>query len=91
MLFCSPVIVRNMLNMKLLWLRYSCSVSTTVLNCHCRWINNKAVRKADAPLGYIYLRKEQTKVMCALIEGRDVFVLLNGFGKSLCLPLALTG
>ena len=38
---------------------------------------SEAVKKAGVLLGYDNLREEQTNVLCALVEGRDMFVLAS--------------
>ena len=60
------------------------------VNIACRERLQQIVSVAESAarrLGYEQLRDLQLKVVAEVVTGRDVFVILPGYGKSLCYAL----
>ena len=64
--------------------------SAAQVNIACRERLQQIVSVAESAarrLGYEQLRDLQLKVVAEVVTGRDVFVILPGYGKSLCYAL----
>ena len=64
--------------------------SAAQVNIACRERLQQIVSVAESAarrLGYEQLRDLQLKVIAEVVTGRDVFVILPGYGKSLCYAL----